>query len=189
MRVTPQGVARLEGLRYYAFKIQGLGKDAVPTATFCADGIALEVPLLLDEQLADDLGLWIAVFPYLDTASQSLTICDDKGTVLWIRTLSPRGMDLNNSVTCRVKKRLSARMRGCEKRLCLLIFIERRGEPFQGRSSTGKVPLHLPDALKLLFVISAYHEQETFCRRLCKGLAGSFPSFDNQRGNRISNSL
>jgi len=149
MRVTPQGVARLEGLRYYAFKIQGLGKDAVPTATFRADGIALEVPLLLDEQLADDLGLWIAVFPYLDSASQSLTICDDKGTALWSRTLSPRGMDLNNSVTCRVKKRLSARMRGCEKRLCdQSAFVDLLAVyPYDGEHQVVRVSITFPQGV------------------------------------------
>ena len=78
---------------------------------------------------------------------------------------------------------------GSNVRLCLIVFIYRRIEPFQGRSSADEVPLHLANAPKLLFVISAYHEQETFCRRLCKGLAGSFPSFDNQRGSSISHSL
>lgn len=149
MRVKPQGVARLDRLRYHAFKIQGLDEDAVPKATFCADGIACEIPLLLDERLADGWGIWIAVFPHLVTASQTLTIYDDGGTEQWSRTLSPRSMDLNNSVTCRINKRLSARMRNCEKRLCdQSAFVDLLGVyPYDSEHRVMRVSVTFPEGV------------------------------------------
>jgi hypothetical protein len=63
-----------------------------------------------------DTQLWVLAFPFLPSDHQGLDVFDADGTTLWTKRFSPRGLNLNNSVTCRVKPKLTALMQGIELR-------------------------------------------------------------------------
>lgn len=116
MKVTPQGVGRLDWFRYYGLKFSGVAEPLVPQASFTFDEHTIDVPIFCAEGSDESSQLWVVVFPCIDAPEQRLCVRDSQGNTLWQRDLTPRGLNLNNSVTCRVKRQLTQQMQGIEQR-------------------------------------------------------------------------
>lgn len=116
MKVTPQGVGRLFWFRYYGLKVSGIDDTFAPHATFSFGEHTIDVPIFCEEGTGTSSQLWVVVFPCMDIPEQALCVRDGNDTTIWQRSLTPRGLNLNNSVTCRVKRRLTEQMRGVEQR-------------------------------------------------------------------------
>lgn len=116
MKVTPQGVGRLDWLRYYGLKVAGASATFAPNATFSFSQTEIPVPLFCAQGKGRSSQLWVVAFPCLDAPEQELVVRDETGEVIWQRALTPRGLNLNNSMTCRVKRGLTKKMQGIEQR-------------------------------------------------------------------------
>ena len=150
MKVTPQGVGRLEDSRYYALKIAGVDAAFAPTATYLCDGHTMPCPLWCVDGAGTDTQLWVLAFPFLPSDHQGLDVFDADGTTLWTKRFSPRGLNLNNSVTCRVKPKLTALMQGIELRHADdSAFIDALStQPYDDESEVTRIDVIFPEGVR-----------------------------------------
>ena len=150
MKVTPQGVGRLEDSRYYALKIAGVDVSFTPIATFLCDEHSMPCPLWCVDGAGTNTQVWVLAFPFLPNEHQGLDVFDADGTLLWTKRFSPRGLNLNNSVTCRVKPRLTTLMQGLELRhVDDSAFIDGLGtHPFDDESEVTRIDVVYPEGVR-----------------------------------------
>lgn len=149
MRVVPQGTVREPSVRYYAVKVTGVDKAFAGKAFYSIDGSRMEAPLYCVEEGRRSQVL-VTSFPNLPSNDQTLELQGPDGRTLWRKRFSPRVLDIENSITCRLRPELAHCMRHIELRHTQQsAFIEPVGTyPFDAEHEVLRIHVVYPEGVQ-----------------------------------------
>ncbi|MBP3894464.1 MAG: glycosyltransferase family 2 protein [Atopobiaceae bacterium] len=113
MKIKTLGIGRLNWTRYFAFKASETGENPTLTARYSYDDKSMAVPVFCVERRGA-ARTYVVAFPYRETDRQEIALSNGTEGVIWSRSYTQSQLNLSNSITCRVRRGLTEKMRGIE---------------------------------------------------------------------------
>ena len=110
MKAATYGVGRIASTRYCAVRFTKVSGTFSPVAFYGFDNARMQAPIYPLGEAGANTQVWVIPFPFVDYKHQWLEVQDADGNCIWHKDFSPRSFNFENSITCRINKRLTQQM-------------------------------------------------------------------------------